>query len=195
MTPLAAFAARQWLLSAETQSTDGGICKAVWETLVPVLAGGTLTGLATIVAQRLQADRDRYHRIEDTHVDFQRKALLELQDALESLMVAGTGFNLDVQRGEVPDHGAGLALAGVAERVWVRAERVEDPIVRENAKTAATTATVLAASLDPPAIRDSYTATSRAFREANEQVGRIIRGQVSILPLNEPRRWWHISRG
>ncbi len=161
----------------------------MWETLIPAIVGGTLTGAATIIGQRLQADRERRHRLDEARIEFQRRTLLEVQDALEILLASSSELEFSFRQGTPPDASTRRTLVMKASRAWVLAQRVEDPIIRDNIRTATTAATDLATIDVSGKAFPLFAATSAGFHRANGRIGELIRGDLPALPARGPR-WW-----
>ena len=150
---------------------------------------GAFTLLATIIAQRVQAERERRHRQEDTRIEFQRQALLELQDELEALLASSLDILICIQDKNPVTAESRRSHVKVASRVWVLAARVDDLSVCNAAKSAAGLANPLADADNPEAAFAAFAGISRQFHQANDRIEQIIRGGLVVKQV-PPGQWW-----
>ncbi len=157
--------------------------------------GGLLTGAATIVAQQRQDDRKRRYRLDEARIEFQRRTLLDVQDARENLLGSSSDIACSFRSGVPPDETTRRADVSKTSRAWVLAQRIEDPIVRDSIKAATGAATELATIDVSRKAFPLFAETSAAFHRANNRISELIRGDLPALPAGEHRRWWRFRSG
>ena len=160
-----------------------------WNMILPIITAA-LTFFATVHAQRVQAERERRHHLDDLRLEFQRKALLELQDGIEAVVVTAHTVLSYHERGEPvpPESGNAHLIAG--SRIWNLRERVEDHMVRERAQEAIGFGSVLVSA---KTYNDAFAMFARindSCQKTNERIGELFRGAL-VPPLAPRQSWFH----